>query len=74
MKVFKYIVINKSNMKELHHFPTTQRVLDFFFGTNFRNFILSKEEKTIVDWSKMDGVGGDLLFIRSQLRTLIEES
>jgi len=64
-KKFSYIVINKSNMTELKHFKTAEQTTDFMFNFNKRfnadNWIVIKNEATIVDLTPMNTYGGDLI-------------
>lgn len=32
MKIYNYILINKNDMKTLHHFPTAEKLADHLFG------------------------------------------
>ena len=55
-KVYKFIVINKNNMKSLKHFHTAQMVYEFIrFANNNRysDFIILKDENEIIDFETL---------------------
>lgn len=60
MKTYKYIVINKNNMKEVKHFTKVDDVVSVISkfasvgGKVSDDFIVLKNEKTIVDLSPIE--------------------
>jgi hypothetical protein len=76
LKTYPYIVVDKSNMGSLRHFPTAQRVADFMFGASSipDRFVILKGEKRVVNLEKLRGVGGDSISIHKKvLSVLLEE-
>lgn len=75
LKTYPYIVVDKSNMGALRHFPTAQRVADFMFGTLSipDRFVILKGEKKVVDLEKLRGVGGDSVCIHKKLLSILLE-
>jgi hypothetical protein len=80
MKVFNFIVINKSNMAELNHFSQTDSAACCILnngsgrngGFNPDNWIVIKHEKKIVDLSSLRTIGGDWVSMSRALRLVLD--
>lgn len=68
MKIFKYIVINKNNMKELHHYATADLVSSYLNGKKIENIIVLINEKTVVHLSDLNT--SDIFEIEKKLKEL----
>lgn len=72
MKIFRFMVINKSNMTEINHFSEAYRVADriFNFSKSFNpdNWLIIKDENKII---KLELSGGDKMSVyRSIIKCL----
>lgn len=57
MKTFKFIVVNKNNMKEIRHFPTADCVAAYFLGKKCSNYLILINEQLIFhtnEWLKVN--------------------
>ena len=72
MKTYKYIIINKDNMKVLQHYSNVEDVIRYIVYGSIRNFILIKDEITIINHSIFDGIESTLVRV-SKLRSLLNE-
>lgn len=74
MKVYPFIVINKSNMTEVFHFATVEdtahKICNHGKHLNLSNWIVVKNEKTVIDLTKVSG--GDWSSIYRGLKNLLE--
>ena len=61
MKVYPYIVIDKSSMQRLEHVATATRVADILFDACAKipdRYIVIKDEREVVDLSSLRNVTG----------------
>ena len=72
MKTYRYIVINKDNMKDLKHFPTSSKVVDYMFNKLITRHIIIEDESKVINISSIDEVEDHLVKI-SRLRSLLNE-
>lgn len=77
MKIYPFIVINKSNMRTLEHYKDSRSVADLMYDTktggvkDFNNYIFIKNEVVIIDTSSMVGIGGDTISIIHRFNNLL---
>ncbi len=79
MKIYPFIVINKSDIKTPQHFKVARQVADFFYGkigkgngVNWDNWIVLKNEKTVIDWSLLSG--GDAITIHRSIESVLNKA
>jgi hypothetical protein len=66
MKTYKYIVINKNNMKRLNYFAEENSVTGYLWGRRLNGILVIVNEHTVIDIGKLGT--GDLFTIRKVLR------
>lgn len=77
MKVYPFIVINKSNMRTLEHYKDSRSVANLMYDPktggvkDFNNYIFIKNEAVIIDTSSMVGIGGDVFSIINRFYNLL---
>lgn len=75
MKIFPFIVINKSDMSKLSHcYDASMAASEAFnFNKPFNpdNWIILKDEKKIIDLSAMKTIGGDAISRFQALKKLL---
>jgi hypothetical protein len=75
MKRYPFILIDKADMKTLHHFDKIDDVVNAMTNKNGvikdDKWIVIKNEVTIVDLSPLTTVGEDRILRRRQLKTLL---
>jgi hypothetical protein len=72
MKTYKFIVINKDNMRVLQHFSKTEDVISYVVYGSIKNFLIIKNENSIINPSIFDGIESTLV-LASKLRESLHE-
>ena len=75
MKIYPYIVINKSDMTKLFHchepYQVVDKIMNFKTGFNKDNWIVIKNEKIVMDFSQV--ICGDMISIYRWLEKYLDK-